>query len=791
MAKQNFLAGGYIGKLGNTVGQRWKDKKIVRTYVKPHNPNTPAQQTAREQFATANKLAQQAMVINGHQGIWDTSTKPEYAQRVGQAMRRLRLGYPEQDCIPLYPEGQAPSLAVSIKNVTFDAPQQKYTIHVSGFGINTPAAAEISFYSPLFYLQDKYTENIIHGTVDNQAGLIEIDLSAQNTQDNGTVKTNFQQAMQLGFVALKAKFFDVLGTNLTNISIQRRFSVPSVIYDFDETTTMQTTTDKVVFTQAITANRLAGSITVDAGLTVPTIFKTSANLKFYAGVQEETVSSQFVTIAQAQQTPFTIAVTPNSANLQESTATSYFAVIGATRPYIIKDTSSETYTQPVVVPVLQSAQITPDHIVFTFDQDLTALGVERTNVVGYKFNPVGATPLIPTAYQVVGQDTTQGNTVRVLKPYAGNIAEPFIGKLSFEFKAQGGAAMPALNCEVTSVISDYFVPANNSATQNDNTTVGNYSGKTIGGNWSASIANPQAFGNDIYHQLYAKLTYIDGTSETKNITGFVKFATAAAEAKTISGFTAGKEIRNTEFFDLSVSVTGGLNQPNLSKNTINIQTTMTIDTLAWDYDWQELSFTLPQDFPPFLKKWQVKAYSMEAGVGIVNSDPEDITLQATDTVQTYTFQTAAGEGFSANYPIWLEQSFLYEDGTKCTSMAIRTYSPATNKRLPIGDAHNTTTALIQAATVDASAGTSVTMNITSGTNIPAGNSIYCKTMEISATNGTLIAELDGEGTVLGNSSVRINTTGNYETGANYTVNTASFPGFWTGVQENLAVFYTE
>lgn len=74
MAKQNFLNGGYIGKLGNTVGQRWKDKKIVRTYVIPANPNTPAQQTARQQFATANKLAQQAMNINGHTGVWDTST---------------------------------------------------------------------------------------------------------------------------------------------------------------------------------------------------------------------------------------------------------------------------------------------------------------------------------------------------------------------------------------------------------------------------------------------------------------------------------------------------------------------------------------------------------------------------------------------------------------------------------------------------------------------------------------------------------------------------------------------
>ena len=78
MAIQNFLNGGYIGKLGQTVGQRWKDKKIIRTYVVPKNPNTPAQKQMREQFATANRLAQQAMTINGHQGIWDTSKVPEY-----------------------------------------------------------------------------------------------------------------------------------------------------------------------------------------------------------------------------------------------------------------------------------------------------------------------------------------------------------------------------------------------------------------------------------------------------------------------------------------------------------------------------------------------------------------------------------------------------------------------------------------------------------------------------------------------------------------------------------------
>ena len=53
MAKQNFLAGGFYGKLGAMVGQRWKNKRTIRTYVIPHNPNTPEQRKNRNGFAGA------------------------------------------------------------------------------------------------------------------------------------------------------------------------------------------------------------------------------------------------------------------------------------------------------------------------------------------------------------------------------------------------------------------------------------------------------------------------------------------------------------------------------------------------------------------------------------------------------------------------------------------------------------------------------------------------------------------------------------------------------------------
>lgn len=785
MAKQNFLAGGYIGKLGNTVGQRWKDKKIIRSYVKPRNPNTPAQQTARQQFAIANRLAQQAMVINGHQGIWDTSTKPEYAQRVGQAMRRIRLGYPEQDCIPLYPEGQSPALAVVIQNVTFDAPSQKYTFQVSGFGINNPEVAEISFYSPLFVLQNAYTENIIHGTVDSQTGLIEIDLSAQNTQDGSAVKSNFQQAMQLGFVAIKAKFYDALGADLTNISIQRRFSVPSVIYDFDETTTLQTTTDQVIFTQAITGNRLAGSVTVAQDINVPVIFKTSAALSFYGGVAGEVVNSSFITIAQVQQTSFNVAVTPSNANLEETQATSYSVVLGATRPYIIKDTSDATYVQPLTAPVLQNAQVTADSIIFTFDQDLTAVGVARTNVSGYRYNPIGNTPLVPTQYQVVGQDTTRGNTVTVLKNYAGAIAGPFIGKLSFEFKRQDGSAIPELDCDVTSVIYSYFVPAADSATQNNNTTVGNYSGKTIGGNWKANIANPQAFGNNVYHQLYAKLTYTDGASETKGITGFTNFGSATAEAKTISGFTAGKEIRSMEFLDFSVSIAGGLNQPNLSKNTISVPTAITIDTASWNYDTAVMSFQAPSNLPPFIKTMKSAAGTVEYGDGIVYTREASTAIAAGTTVNVNYSTLGSTVGLYEPYPIILQKAFLYEDGTECTSINFKVYSPSSMYETPIVDEDVAQTIQLEEMTANTSTGGQVTFTLVATSGLPTSGTPRARQAEVFNLDGDAICDISGAGTLLSGTQVRFPTSDNYLKGNSNEVDVASFGGIWIGNQANF------
>ncbi len=50
MGTLNLLKGAYTGKVGATVGSKWKNKSTIRTYSKPSNPDTPAQQTTRSGF---------------------------------------------------------------------------------------------------------------------------------------------------------------------------------------------------------------------------------------------------------------------------------------------------------------------------------------------------------------------------------------------------------------------------------------------------------------------------------------------------------------------------------------------------------------------------------------------------------------------------------------------------------------------------------------------------------------------------------------------------------------------
>lgn len=50
MGKMNLLKANWIGKVGETVGAKWKNKKVIRTYSIPSNPRTDAQMSVRGVF---------------------------------------------------------------------------------------------------------------------------------------------------------------------------------------------------------------------------------------------------------------------------------------------------------------------------------------------------------------------------------------------------------------------------------------------------------------------------------------------------------------------------------------------------------------------------------------------------------------------------------------------------------------------------------------------------------------------------------------------------------------------
>lgn len=113
MAVQNFLSGGYYGKLGETVGQRWKNKRTIRTYVIPRNPRTEKQQANRGLFANAVTFAQIGMQMNYYATCFlsEEFTQWNYRMRVARQLREKGLS--GLDLIPLYPLSFTPATLIT------------------------------------------------------------------------------------------------------------------------------------------------------------------------------------------------------------------------------------------------------------------------------------------------------------------------------------------------------------------------------------------------------------------------------------------------------------------------------------------------------------------------------------------------------------------------------------------------------------------------------------------------------------------------------------------------------
>lgn len=56
MGKMNLLKAKYDGRVGETIGAKWKNKSTIRTYSIPANPKTEAQMTVRNAFSELTKF---------------------------------------------------------------------------------------------------------------------------------------------------------------------------------------------------------------------------------------------------------------------------------------------------------------------------------------------------------------------------------------------------------------------------------------------------------------------------------------------------------------------------------------------------------------------------------------------------------------------------------------------------------------------------------------------------------------------------------------------------------------
>lgn len=145
MAIQNFLSGGYYGKLGATVGQRWKNKRTIRTYVKPANPRTEVQQANRNKFANAVTFAQMGMQMNYYATVFDDPNFTHWNYRMKVARELRNQGLSNLDLIPLYPISFVPPTLIQSIEVSGIQGQKHITFAVENLNGNSDRVLSLMF----------------------------------------------------------------------------------------------------------------------------------------------------------------------------------------------------------------------------------------------------------------------------------------------------------------------------------------------------------------------------------------------------------------------------------------------------------------------------------------------------------------------------------------------------------------------------------------------------------------------------------------------------------------------
>ena len=146
MAKQNFLAGGYYGKLGVTVGQRWKNIRTIRSYVIPANPRTERQQANRGVFGGATKWSQIGMSMNYNATCFEHEAMSRWNYRMRTCRNLHDDGNIDLQLIPLYPTTFTPPFMITSFEVAERQAGNKVVFTVEGQLPNVDRVLSVMFH---------------------------------------------------------------------------------------------------------------------------------------------------------------------------------------------------------------------------------------------------------------------------------------------------------------------------------------------------------------------------------------------------------------------------------------------------------------------------------------------------------------------------------------------------------------------------------------------------------------------------------------------------------------------
>lgn len=282
MAKQNFLAGGYYGKLGATVGQRWKNQRTIRTYVVPENPRTPKQMANRNKFSASVPFAQKGMSMNYRSPAFASETTTEWALRMSSAKYAMDTGLSDVAAIPVVPRGF--TSAYTITEITLESVLDATHAQLSLVG-TLPAGSKS--YSLMVYFSDGARAGeymLCEGTTDANDNTL-LTVTCENT-------ATLLSATVYGVIVSKDDIDAQTVTYSAKLEIKKE-SRPTFVLHIDNVTKTATTQEKLHITveTSFVGDNLVGTFSAsDARLSGDRKTKEAV---FTAGNEDDAATESF------------------------------------------------------------------------------------------------------------------------------------------------------------------------------------------------------------------------------------------------------------------------------------------------------------------------------------------------------------------------------------------------------------------------------------------------------------------------------------------------------------------